>query len=229
MSAAPGSHDVTTAFLKAFGVIGASEIGDKTFFIAAVMAMKSNRWQVFAGALGALAAMTVLSALLGWAAPNLIPRAYTHYAATALFLFFGGRMLYDVAFGEEKESELEEVEAELAAAREGRGVGGKDGARNPWADALAVVLSPVFLKAFSLTFVAELGDRSQIATIALAASQDVVGVIVGSIVGHALCTGAAVLGGRYLAASISERTVNLCGGILFLLFGVHSLWSGPPA
>jgi putative Ca2+/H+ antiporter (TMEM165/GDT1 family) len=28
--------------------------------------------QVFAGALAALAAMTVLSALLGWAAPNLV-------------------------------------------------------------------------------------------------------------------------------------------------------------
>lgn len=31
---------------KAIGVIGASEIGDKTFFIAAVMAMRNSRWTV---------------------------------------------------------------------------------------------------------------------------------------------------------------------------------------
>jgi hypothetical protein len=39
---------------------------------------------------------------------------------------------------------------------------------------VGTIFSPVFLKAFTLTFVAEWGDRSQIATIGLAASQDVV-------------------------------------------------------
>ena len=72
--------------------------------------------QVFAGAIGALAAMTVLSALLGWAAPNLISKTYTHYAATALFFVFGVRMLYDAATNAlSGESELSEVEKELAA------------------------------------------------------------------------------------------------------------------
>ena len=33
-------------FLKSWGVILASEIGDKTFFIAAVMAMRNSRRQV---------------------------------------------------------------------------------------------------------------------------------------------------------------------------------------
>jgi putative Ca2+/H+ antiporter (TMEM165/GDT1 family) len=33
-------------FLKSWGVIIASEIGDKTFFIAAVMAMKNSRREV---------------------------------------------------------------------------------------------------------------------------------------------------------------------------------------
>lgn len=34
------------AFVKSVGVIGASEIGDKTFFIAAIMAMKNPRLTV---------------------------------------------------------------------------------------------------------------------------------------------------------------------------------------
>lgn len=37
-----------------------------------IMAMKNPRFTVFAGAIGALSAMTVLSAALGWAAPNLV-------------------------------------------------------------------------------------------------------------------------------------------------------------
>jgi putative Ca2+/H+ antiporter (TMEM165/GDT1 family) len=43
----------------------------------------------------------------------------------------------------------------------------------------------------------------------LAASADVVGVTIGSIVGHAACTAAAVVGGRHLAAHIDEHTVQV--------------------
>lgn len=34
------------AFMTSLSVIAASEVGDKTFFIAAVMAMKNSRWVV---------------------------------------------------------------------------------------------------------------------------------------------------------------------------------------
>jgi Ca2+/H+ antiporter, TMEM165/GDT1 family len=57
----------------------------------------------------------------------------------------------------------------------------------------------------------------------------VFGVTLGSIVGHAACTGVAVLGGRHLAAHIDERTVGIVGGCIFLAFGLHSLYEGPPA
>ena len=49
------------AFIKTFLVIVISEIGDKTFFIAAIMAMKHPRMMVFFGAISALAFMTVIS------------------------------------------------------------------------------------------------------------------------------------------------------------------------
>ena len=185
--------------------------------------------------------MTVLSALLGWAAPNLISKTYTHYAATALFFVFGIRMLYDAATNAHAgESELNEVEKELSAAhsktspgaietgtRRGSSPGPPSG--NPLGNTLRKVFSPILLEAFTLTFLAEWGDRSQIATIGLAAASDVVGVTLGGILGHALCTGAAVLGGKHLAAHIDERLVAIFGGVLFLIFGMHSLWSGVPA
>lgn len=53
-------------FVKAIVVIIVSEIGDKTFFIAAIFAMKHPRSTVFAGAIGALGLMTFLSGMNLW-------------------------------------------------------------------------------------------------------------------------------------------------------------------
>ena len=55
-------------------VILVSEIGDKTFFIAAILAMRNNKLIVFVAALSALYLMTILSALLGWVVTTFIPR-----------------------------------------------------------------------------------------------------------------------------------------------------------
>ena len=126
--------------------------------------------------------------------------------------------------------DLEEAEAELrekdeADAAEGAETGGR--AADSAAKAARRLPLAVMAQAFSYTFFAEWGDRSQLATIGLAASANPVGVTLGGIAGHAICTGAAVVGGRHLAAHINEATVQVVGGALFLLFGVHAAWAGP--
>jgi putative Ca2+/H+ antiporter (TMEM165/GDT1 family) len=116
--------------------------------------------------------------------------------------------------------ELEEVEEELQAKNDEALEEGEDNKKSFSSKNLKV-----FTQAFTMTFLAEWGDRSQIATIALAAAKDPYGVTAGGIVGHAMCTGLAVVGGRMLAAKISEKTVTYVGGALFLLFGLHSFVS----
>lgn len=236
----------------------ATEIGDKTFCIAAVMAMKYNRVLIFLGAAGALLVMTILSVGIGFALPNLIPKQYTHYAAAALFFYFGVKLLMESreAPAESGEhSELAEAEEELAALKLGGGNsssssgggaeggkfrGGKDeegeeedientsstptggsvqrngsgsgggngnGGLDMGREGAALSSSeseretdpsakfsvtkrggvevgflaslqrdwPVLTQAFMITFLAEWGDRSQIATIAMAAAQHPVG------------------------------------------------------
>lgn len=49
------------AFIASISVIIVSELGDKTFLIAAIMAMRHPRLTVFVGGLSALGLMTVLS------------------------------------------------------------------------------------------------------------------------------------------------------------------------
>ena len=54
-----------SAFIASFLLILGSEVGDKTFFIAAIMSMKHSHTIVFGGAISALILMTALSAGLG--------------------------------------------------------------------------------------------------------------------------------------------------------------------
>lgn len=75
------TNNFVTATIHSLVMILVTEIGDKTFFIAAVLAMRNARLVVYAGAMGALALMHVLSACMGYALPNLLPRAYTHFAS----------------------------------------------------------------------------------------------------------------------------------------------------
>lgn len=56
-----GDASFLHAFIASLSVIVVSELGDKTFFIAAIMAMRHPRVIVFTGAITALAVMTVLS------------------------------------------------------------------------------------------------------------------------------------------------------------------------
>ena len=86
-------------------------------------------------------------------------------------------------------------------------------------------VTPVFLEAFLLTFLAEWGDRSQIATISLAAHDNPYGVTAGAILGHSICTGTACIGGELLARKISQRTMATAGGALFFLFAALQFWS----
>ena len=247
------------AFTSSFAMILATEVGDKTFFIAAILSMKHSRAAVFAGAFAALIVMTILSTAMGLVLPTFVPRKYTHWLGGILFLYFGVKLLYDsrtMDAGKASE-ELEEVEEELgttssnkkADIEEGQAAqssssttrGGVVHRKAPPPNTLSGTISTtnsnnkgvgitsknwyqVVLQSFTLTFIAEWGDRSQIATIALAAAKNPIGVTIGGTLGHFMCTGAAVLGGRMIASRISEKTVSQVGGIIFFIFGIHSLF-----
>ncbi|KAF7131702.1 hypothetical protein RHSIM_Rhsim09G0111000 [Rhododendron simsii] len=222
-------HDI--GFAKSLAMTVLSEIGDNTFFAAAILAMRYPRRLVLSGCMASLIVMTILSAVVGWAAPNLISRKWTHHVATLLFFGFGLWSLWDVVKGEGESEELAEVEAKLDADLKANNGSVKerskadDDLKKERRQLLTQFFSPIFLKAFSITFFGEWGDRSQLATIGLAADENPFGVVLGGILGQALCTTAAVLGGKSLASHISEKFVAFSGGVLFIIFGIQSFLS----
>lgn len=203
------------AVTSSLAMILATEMGDETFIIAAVMSMRHPKFTVLAGALTALYFMTVLSAFLGVVLPNLISQETVHSCATLLYCFFGMRLIWVGTRGDEenKEEEFEEVENALKEST-------TQGQRSFVRRTFSKLCTPIFLEALLLTFLAEWGDRSQIATISLAAHLNPVGVIFGAVVGHSICTSLAVFSGEWLGKRISQKAVAFGGGALFLLFAL---------
>ncbi|ODV64351.1 putative ribosome biosynthesis protein GDT1 [Ascoidea rubescens DSM 1968] len=236
--------DTLHSFLMSILMIISSEIGDKTFLIAALMAMRSPRVVVFSAAFSALLLMTILSGVIGHALPALLPQKYTQFAASILFLVFGYKLLIEgLAMSHELgvNEEIAEVEEEILSKELGSSgldiescssslAFSKTNTNNTESflkqigtqlkELSSFIFSPTWVKVFLMTFLGEWGDRSQIATIALAAGSDYWFVIIGGIIGHGLCTSAAVLGGKYLASKISIRMVTLGGAATFFLFAI---------
>lgn len=203
-----------TGFYQAFSLVLISEIGDKTFFIAALLAMKTGKVVSFTGAIIALAAMTMLSVIIGQlfhAVPVGISQGipFKDLAAVLAFAFFGIKTL-------KESSELED--------------GDSSGIEEEYADAKEAVKCSRTIKqvtawgkivsTFGLVFAAEFGDRSFISTIALSAAQNPVSVAFGAVAGHAIATSIAVTGGSYIASYISEKRIGFIGGSLFIFFSI---------
>lgn len=84
--------------LAAFALIFASEIGDKTFFIAALLAMRVGKWLSFTGSVAALSLMTFISVAIGVVFKNVPDRLSStlpigQYLGVALLVYFGVKTL----------------------------------------------------------------------------------------------------------------------------------------
>eukprot|EP00242_Pyramimonas_sp_CCMP2087_P017723 CAMPEP_0198211950 /NCGR_PEP_ID=MMETSP1445-20131203/25435_1 /TAXON_ID=36898 /ORGANISM="Pyramimonas sp., Strain CCMP2087" /LENGTH=365 /DNA_ID=CAMNT_0043886311 /DNA_START=167 /DNA_END=1265 /DNA_ORIENTATION=+ len=212
-------------FISAFSIIFISELGDKTFFIAALLAMRRGRTLVFTGATAALALMTIVSVAVGTIFQQ-VPTALTdtqlpigQWAGALMLVYFGIRNIKDaldatpaeVSEGKEATGELADAEAMYSKAQ---------------VDVTEKSTWGILAESFTLIFMAEWGDRSMLATIALGVAQNPVAVATGAVAGHALATLIAVLGGSFLSKYISERFVGLLGGGLFLVFAVLTVLVG---
>jgi len=83
-----------------------------------------------------------------------------------------------------------------------------------------------FVTTVVLFFLAEMGDKTQLATVALAARfGDVVAVTTGTTLGMMIADGLAVMLGDKLAARAQHGLVRLAAASLFFAFGAVSAWT----
>ncbi|BBY18941.1 TMEM165/GDT1 family protein [Mycolicibacterium litorale] len=80
---------------------------------------------------------------------------------------------------------------------------------------------PAIISSFVL---AELGDKTMLATVALASDRDAIGVWIGATVGMVLADGVAILVGAILHKRLPEGFLHAMASVLFLLFGLWMLF-----
>jgi putative Ca2+/H+ antiporter (TMEM165/GDT1 family) len=206
------SDPALAAFGSSFTAITLAELGDKTFFVALLLAARHRGRWVFLGSFAALAAVTLISLAMGFSLRTLLPPAVVPWLAALLFGGFGVKLLIDAQAMKPGDGDEEEEQAEALVNRAEAVLT----SRGAWA---------VIREAFVLVFLAELGDRTQFATVFLATAPAFTfgGLLAGTLAGHALVTALAVGSGKWIGRRISERVLYRLSGALFLVFAFFSV------
>ncbi len=182
-----------SALLLSFAVIFVAELGDKTQLVAMTFALRYRWWVVLAAITAATTAVHVLSVAIGHYLGAALPTHLLGLLAGAMFVFFGLWTL--------RGDKLTDEEASRAQRATGA--------------AFFVVTSAFFL--------AELGDKTMLATITLAADHNWLGVWIGSTLGMVVADGLAIIVGAVAGKHLPERTIQIAAAALFLIFGAFML------
>lgn len=182
-----------TAFLVSFGVIFLAELGDKSQLMALTFATRYRAVPVLIGITVATALVHLVSVVVGAVIGAALPTRALNVLAGLAFLAFGAWTLRGDRLDEDEERKAEQATGNVVLA-----VGG----------------------AF---FLAELGDKTMIATITLATREGLVGTWLGSTVGMVAADALAIAVGRILGTRLPERAVRIGAAIAFFAFGVALL------
>ena len=188
----------------ALGAIFVAEFGDKSQLLVLAFATRHSAMPVIVGIVVAAALVQAVSVAIGAALGAALPETLITVVAGVAFLGVAAWTLWD----REDEDEEAEIPAEARdAERKAR----------PWY-ALAAVVAATFL-------VGELGDKTMLATFALAARQDPVATWVGATGGMVAANLVAVAVGRQLGARLEPRVIRIGSAALFALAGILVLAS----
>jgi putative Ca2+/H+ antiporter (TMEM165/GDT1 family) len=182
------------AFLLSFGVIFVAELGDKSQLMALAFATRYPAIPVLIGITLATALVHAVSVVAGAVLGAAIPTTAITVAAALAFVAFGIWTL--------RGDELSESDEERAA----------QPARN------------VVLAVGGAFFLAELGDKTMLATITLATTEGLFGTWLGSTVGMVAADALAIIVGQQLGAHLPERAVRIGASILFFAFAAALLY-----
>ena len=178
------------AFLLSFGIIFVAELGDKSQLMALTFAARYKAITILAAITMATALVHLVSVLLGAAVGVALPSRTISVIAGFAFLGFAAWTL--------RGDELDEDESSRAD-RSTRSV--------------MVTVGVAF-------FLAELGDKTMLATVTLATDHGLVGTWIGSTLGMVAADALAIAVGQQLGARLPERVIRIGAAATFVVFGV---------
>ncbi|MEO5363732.1 MAG: TMEM165/GDT1 family protein [Magnetococcus sp. DMHC-8] len=177
-----------------FALIFLAELGDKTQLVCMTLAARHRPWPVFWGAFLAFIILNLLAVLFGSALSAWVPKQALVLVVAGMFALFGIQSLR--AAGEAEEEE------EVVAEQSGHGI---------------------MLRAFLMIFLAELGDKTQIAVIGMASTAAALPVWVGATLALGSSSALGVAVGRTLLQKISKKMLGRVSGLFFLALAVLAL------
>ena len=184
------------AFLVSFGVIFVAELGDKSQLMALAFASRYRPYPILVGMTLATAVVHAFSVIAGALLGAAMPTRTINVLAGVAFLGFAAWTL--------RGDRLDEEEA---------------------ARAHRTARSAVTAAAVAF-FLAELGDKTMLATVTLATREGLFGTWLGSTLGMVAADALAIAVGALLGRRLPERTVRLGATVSFLAFGVLLIVQG---
>jgi putative Ca2+/H+ antiporter (TMEM165/GDT1 family) len=184
------------ALLLSFGVIFVAELGDKSQLMALAFAARYKALPVLIGITAATALVHAFSVFIGAVVGASIPTHTISIVAGLAFFAFGAWSL--------RGDTLDDSEA---------------------AKAQRTVRSAV-VAASAAFFLAELGDKTMLATITLATTEGALGTWAGSTLGMVAADALAIMVGKQLGARLPERAIRFGAAALFVIFGAILLFDG---
>jgi len=178
------------AFLLSFGVIFVAELGDKSQLMALAFATRYRALPILIGITIATALVHAVSVLIGAVVGAALPTRALAIIAGLAFFGFAAWSLRGDTLGEDEVKRAQRT------------------------DHSAVVAASV---AF---FLAELGDKTMLATITLATSENLLGVWAGSTLGMVTADALAILVGHHLGTRLPERAIRIGAFVAFVVFGI---------
>jgi Ca2+/H+ antiporter, TMEM165/GDT1 family len=186
---------LVTSFALGFAVIFIAELGDKSQLMAMLFATRYRPAPVLVGICLATTAVHALSVGVGHGLGAALPTTWITVVAGLAFLGFAGWTLRG------------DVLHESDRARTRRG-----------GRSAVIAVATAFL-------LAELGDKTMLATVTLATQHQWFGVWVGSTVGMVIADAIAIAVGHQLAVRLPERVIRYSAASLFALGGLWLLVS----
>ncbi|NOU14669.1 MAG: TMEM165/GDT1 family protein [Methylococcaceae bacterium] len=183
---------ISASAATSFALITAAEIGDKSQLVCMTLASRHRALPVILGAISAFALLNTLAVVFGVAIANWLPEYVVAGIVALLFGAFGVHALRV----EEAEEDDEEVKEKSGHS--------------------------IFLTTFLLITVAEFGDKTQLAVVALSSTAIPAAVWLGSTAALASTSALGVLAGRTILQKIPLELLHKISGVIFLGLSVFA-------